>query len=157
MDVSMVFGIVFTVIVIAIILVFGGEQLAAFFGFSSQAQVLKEIKAIQQKADKVYYMAENSGVPVTISIPSGYKICFLNTSDLRTKVYSSDLMSWKVDPAINTLIKNNGYNIWYSGGKTKDGYTIANLVTEKNFCTVSGMEIYLKNTGYEVEVIRPGE
>jgi len=157
MDAGMVFGIIFTIFVMGIVLVFGWDQIASFFGMSAQAQVLRELKLVEQKVDSVYNMAENSGEPHTLSISSSNKICFFNSSDPSPRIYSDDSISWKPDPVYRTLIMNEGYNTWYYAGSKKSGYAIQKLdiPTDKNFCAPGGSKIYIQraHNGVEIEPI----
>jgi hypothetical protein len=155
MDAGMVFGIIFTIFVMGIVLVFGWDQILIILGFGEQAQMTNELKSINQKVDQVYNMAENSEKSHTLSISSSSKICFFNSSDPSARIYSDDSLSWKPDPVYRTLIKNEGYNTWYYAGNTKSGYTIPKLdmPTDKNFCAAGGSKIYIirKYNGVEIE------
>jgi hypothetical protein len=155
MDAGMVFGIIFTIFVMGIILVFGWDQISNFLGFGVKAQISRELESIKQKVDKVYNMAENSEESHTLSISSPNKICFFNSSNPSARIYSDDSISWKPDPVYRTLIKNEGYNTWYYAGDTKNGYTIPKLdmPTDKNFCAPGGSKIYIIRMydGVEIE------
>jgi hypothetical protein len=154
MDAGMVFGIIFTIFVMGIVIVFGWDQISNFLGFGEQARMTRELESIKQKVDQVYNMAENSEKSHTLSISSSNKICFFNSSNPSARIYGDDSISWKPDPVYTTLIKNEGYNAWYYAGSTKSGCTIPKLdmPTDKNFCAPGGSKIYIIRTYSGVEI-----
>ena len=156
MDAGMVFGLIFTICVMAMILFFGLDQIMSFFGMGQDSQLIREIKTIAQDVDRIYNMAENSGEPHTLSIPESTKICFFNSSNPSTRIYADDTISWKPDPAFKTIIKGDGFNTWYYAGSKKGGYTINKLdmPTDMNFCAPGGTKIYIMRT-YNGVVIEP--
>ena len=146
MDTSMIFGIIFAIVLIVFILVFGTGALNDIFCFSADAQMVKELKNIEQSVGDIYYLAENSGDSHTISLPSSQKICFVNSSNPAPRRYSDATKTWDVDIVYQRIIKNEGYNIWYYGcGKKQSGYSISRLEmpTENNFCATGGSKIYI--------------
>lgn len=153
MDVSMIFGIIFTIVVIGLVLIFGSGALQDLFCFGSDAQIIKEIKNIEKKVEDIYYLAENSGETHTISIPSSQKICFFNSSDPSPR-YTDSLHTWNPDSAYQRIIKNEGYNVWYYSGCRQNGYTIPklDLPANKNFCAPGGSKIYILKKWDWVEI-----
>ena len=156
MDAGMVFGLIFTICVMAMILFFGLDQIADFFGFGTETQVHRELKEVAQDVDRIYNMAENSGEPHTLSIPESTKICFFNSSNPSPRIYADDSISWKPDAAFRTIIKSEGYNTWYYAGSKRGGYAIHNLdmPSDKNFCAPGGTRVYITRM-YNGVVIEP--
>ena len=155
MDVSMVFGIIFTLIVIGLLLVFGWQQIANIFGIGEEAQVASIIKNLEKRIDDLYYKAEGSRASFTLSFPKEYKMCFFSPSDLSPKFYSDRSMTW--DPGQTTIyrINQSRYNSWYYKGnddEAGDGYKFSHLEMpageqNKNFCAAGGSKIYIVNRG----------
>ena len=153
MDVSLIFGIIFTIILISVILVFGGGVIADFFGMSGQAQVLKSIDNLGKKADELYRLAGGSSEQFKLSFSKDYKLCFFNSSDPQKHLSAG----WDPDGTVIYRIKQSGYNTWYYQG-TNDaagsGVKVSYLrtATADNFCVPGGSTVYLTNRGDYVSV-----
>ena len=80
MQVGMVFALIFTIILIGFVLIVGIPQLGAFASVGSHAQVIKMIHDIDERVESVYYNAGyGSSETITLSLPSGSRICFIDT------------------------------------------------------------------------------
>lgn len=157
MDVSMVFGIIFTIIVMAVLLVFGWGQIANLFGFGGEAQVLRSIDSLGKKMDMIYRNAEGSRSEFTLSFPKDYKLCFFNSSNPAAKYYSDRSMSWIPDQTVKYRINQSGFNSWYYTGEDNaagqgHNFPYLDMPTEKNFCASGGTTLSVVNMGYSVEV-----
>ena len=71
MDTSMVFAIIFAIIVIGLLLAFGLGQVSGIFCFNGVAQVDKSMKDLGNAVDNIYNMAEGNSQMFTVSVPSG--------------------------------------------------------------------------------------
>jgi hypothetical protein len=153
MDVSMVFGLIFTCIVISAILIFGWEQITNFFGIGSQAQLAKTAENLKKNVDSVYGLAEGSGAEFRLALPKEYRLCFFNSSNPAARFYASRANSWDPDTTTKYRINASGYNTWYFSG---DGVTIPHLdmPTNKNFCAPGGSDVYIvkRFEGVEIEM-----
>ncbi len=156
MDVSMIFGIIFTLILIGFILVFGGEQIANLLGLGTQTQVLKTIDNLQEKVDEIYRLAENSAEEFKLSFPKEYKLCFFNTSDPKQHLSAG----WNPDITMLYLINQSRYNIWfYQGNNNAAGQgkriPYLDILTDKNFCVPGGSKVYVTKrwSGVSIEKI----
>ncbi|MCJ7816312.1 MAG: hypothetical protein MUP55_00505 [Candidatus Aenigmarchaeota archaeon] len=157
MDTSLVFGIIFTIIVMAALLVFGWDQIANLFGFGGEAQTLRSIDNLNKKIDFIYRNAEGSRTEFTLAFPKDYKLCFFNSSNPAPKFYSDRSKTWNPDQTVKFRINQSGYNSWYYKGADDaggHGYNFAylDIPTEKNFCAVGGTKLSIINRGYTVEV-----
>lgn len=157
MDVSMVFGIIFTIIVMGALLVFGWDQIANLLGFGGEAQVLKTIDSLQKGVEYFYRMAEGSGVEFRLDFPKDYRLCFFNSSNPADSFYPEKSMTWDPDSTTRYLINASGYNVWYYRGEDDAGgqgkrIPYLDTPTEKNFCATGGKMVYIVNRGYSVEV-----
>jgi len=151
MDVSMVFGIIFTLIVIGVLLVFGWGQIANIFGLGEEAQVANTIQNLGKKIDDIYYKAEGSRASFTLSFPKEYRMCFFNSSDPSPRFYSDRSRTWNPGQTTIFRINQSEYNSWYYKGNDEmgRGYTFSHLdmPTENNFCAAGGSKIYIVNRG----------
>jgi hypothetical protein len=156
MDVSMIFGIIFTVIVISVILVFGGEQVANIFNLGGEAQILKSMDNLQKKVDSIYRLAEGSGSEFTLSFSKDYKICFFNSSNPADR-FSDKTSTWDPDQTVKYRINSSHYNTWYFSGSNDasgDGKRIPylDMPTDKNFCAPGGSKVYIVKRFDGVEI-----
>jgi|SRR3990172_2532244 len=157
MDVSLIFGIIFTLIVISLLLVFGGKQIADILGFGGQAQVLKSIDNLKNKIDYVYRLGDGSSDTFELSFPKEYRICFFNSSNPADRFYSEQSMTWDPDSTTRYSINRSQYNTWwYSGEDDRDGQgkriPHLEMPTENNFCATGGKKVYLVKRYDSVEI-----
>ena len=154
MQVGMIFALVFAVIMIGLIFVFALPMIGDLMNVGGQAQINKMIKDIETKIDNLYWNAGyGSSEVLKISLPADTRICFINPDDLSNAIYKEKWRIWSQDEAIKVMIRNEEYNLWYYYGEDQNGYKVNHLlVSGKNFCTISGTEIYLENTGKQVSV-----
>ena len=157
MDVSLIFGIIFTLIVIGLLLVFGGEQIANILGFGGHAQVLKTIANLKNKVDDVYRLGEGSSEQFTLSFSKDFRLCFFNSSNPADRFYSDKSMTWDPDSTTKYLINASHYNAWYYAGSNSasgEGKIIPYLEmpTENNFCATGGKKVYIVKKWDWVEV-----
>ena len=148
MDVSLIFGIIFTLIVIGLLLVFGGEQIANILGFGGQAQVLKTMDNLKNKVDDIYRLGEGSSEQFTLSFPKEYRLCFFNSSNPADRFYSDKSMTWDPDSTVKYVINASRFNVWYHRGEDDaagSGKSIPYLEmpTENNFCATGGKKVYI--------------
>jgi hypothetical protein len=106
------------------------------------------IKDTEKQVDQLYWNGGfGSSEVMTLTLPGDVRLCFLNET-LNTVIYAENWKTWKADDAINVMIRNEGYNLWYFSGGSQNGYKVNHLkIDGKSFCAISGMEIYLENVG----------
>jgi len=155
MNVGLVFGIIFTIILIGFLFSVGIDQIISIFGVTGQAQIQGTVKNIERLVEELYHLSEGSSNTYTISIPAGSKICFLKPDDPTP----NPARGWNPEPFIYThLIADNqsqyfGSNLWiYFNPKRQEGYKIPYLEPIYNFCVTSGQELYFENRGVFVSV-----
>ncbi len=157
MDTSLVFAMIFAVIFIGLLLVFGMGQITNMFCFNGNAQVDKAVKDLENDVQNVYNLAEGASKLFRVSIPSGSSICVVNTSnpDINPAGYwmpNPDQM-----PVISQKIMLKDANVWinYNCGSNEQTYRIEHLravrqpgaVGTGSFCASGGSSIYLENAG----------
>lgn len=155
MEISMVFGIIFAIIVICLILVFGMDQVVNMFCVTNTAQTQKAVKDLENLVNNVYQLGEGSSMPFSVKIPRNTKLCFLNYSN------PAPMNNWAPDPelyqSIGYEISQKRYNMWilYDCGLGEPGYKVKYLSIHENFCVGTGTELYLENKGQYVAIERP--
>lgn len=157
MDVSLIFGIIFTIIVMGALIAFGWPLIADYLGFGENAQVLKSIDSLGKKIDSVYRLAEGSGAQFNLSFSKDYRLCFFNSSNPAPRYYSQRSMTWDPDWTTKYSINASHYNVWYYQGQDDaagQGKKIPYLdtPTDKNFCAPGGTALYLEKKYDWVEV-----
>jgi hypothetical protein len=155
MNTGLIFGIIFAIIVIALLFVFGLGQIENIFCVSNVAQMNKVVKELEDATEDVFNLAEGSALPFKLSIPRNAQICFVNASNPARE------NNWNPDPNEYSIILNridaHGFNIWriYGCGSHDPGYRIRHLRPADNFCAGLGTEVFLENVGHYVVVRKP--
>lgn len=147
---EMVFIIIFAIIVIGFILVYGGGTIMDVFCIGNIAATDKSIKDMEHIVQEVYHFAEGSSQVFQLNLPRSVKICFINSSSPESNI----IKGWKPDPVIEDIIKTEGYNIWiyYNCGNRDTGFKINYLSTSENFCITGSNKLYLENRGTYITV-----
>lgn len=156
MNVGMVFAIIFAMIMIAMILVFGIGQIGNVFCLSSDAQVAGSIRDLEAMVEEVYVMSEGSSRVFDVRLPGGSQLCFVDPQDPGTNQFAGQeaVHNWIADPAYEAIIEDYGYNLWYTQCSGKSGYQFEHLQVSGrgSFCVDGGDSLYLANRGRYVEV-----
>jgi len=160
---GMAIAIIFTLIVIGFLLVFGYQQISQWFIFQNQVQVMKVINDLEDTAKMTLDKSEGSTDTYTVKIPEAAGICFVDPKSPEKRIYTRDKTAQNWNPEniahVKTLIKNHGYNIFYftDGGSKLDGFEMSGVSpgktggTSDNFCVKNGMKVKFTNVGLYVE------
>lgn len=148
MNVGMVFMVIFAIVVMGLVLVFGMEQIINLFCFANEAQTIKAIKDLENEVDNLYILAEGASKQFDLGIPGDAEFCFVNPSNPGANL----LKGWDPDPVIVSIITENGYNLWYTHCTGQSGYKIPYLLPSYNFCVKSGVILYIENKGAYVDI-----
>jgi len=153
MDVGLVFGIIFAIILIGAVFVYGFDLIKGFFCTGSDAQTLKAVKDLEVSVKDLYALSEGSTLPFKLHLPGDAKICFINPDDLSPNIPKG----WNPDSTLMELLNTSGTsfyrsNLWIEKCSEKIGYKIPHLLPAYNFCATQGDELFLENKGYWVEV-----
>lgn len=151
----MVFGIIFAVVVIVMIIAFGSGVITDIMCLGSDAQLQKTIKNMEKFVEDLYILPSGSGDYFTINIPGNSRLCFVNSTNPKKVFYPDPEKTWNPDKVYQKIIYEEGYNVWYEQCSGKSGTTISHLYIdpEKNFCAKSGTELYLKSMGRHVAIV----
>lgn len=156
MQVSAIFGIIFALIVMGFVMIFGTGIFQDMMCVGNNGQVTKAYKDLEAVVDQVQALDDGSTKSFRMGIPTGSRICFVDPADPSHNITGD----WFPDPnlLIEEEIMDNGYNTWieYGCGPSTDGFRMQYLVTDKNFCTISGDRVLLTNIGVQVRVEKIG-
>ena len=148
MNVGMIFGIIFTLILMGLIFVFGGKQIASMFNIAGDATVYNDINILEKEVANVYSMTQGSSKRLLVHAREDAKVCFIN-------IERSDITENGWDGNMGFVAKNTGYNVMIFKEKGFDGKHIKHLEPQKNFCITESKYLVLVNRGRFVDVV-PG-
>lgn len=148
---EMVFIIIFAIIVMGFVLVYGANVITDMFCIGNVASTDKAIKNLETMVQEVYHFSEGSSQLIKLNLPSNVKVCFIDSENPG----ANRAKGWDPDPAFEDLIKLKKYNVWiyYNCGSSKgNGFQINYLSTSENFCTAGSRNLYLENKGTSVSI-----
>ncbi len=158
---SLIFTFIFAIVMIGLIIAFAIGPISDMFGLSAQAQVYRAIKDIEKLTEEIYYQGLDASRTYKLTIPRGTKICFVDPDNPGKQIYTA-AERWKWwDPdqiVINYMITDPASqyyqsNVWYYYEEgIGEGYKIARLRPEQNFCAIGGKELFLQNRGVWVQI-----
>jgi hypothetical protein len=154
MNVAQVFGIIFAIIVIAFVLVFGTGAIGNIFCVGNVATMDNSVQQLKTTLGNVYLLAEGSTDIYAIKVPQGSKVCFVNPESPDI----NPLGGWLPPVETRNITLNNmrrgGYNVWidYNCGTQSPYYKINYMKPKQNFCLTGNANLYLENKGLWVEV-----
>lgn len=155
MDVGMVFGILFAVIVIILLVGFGLDALGDLEKTARAAQIRTALNDLEATADNVDTLATGSTLKFLFHIPSGVRFCFVDSANPGRAVYTDASRNWEPDPIIERHIQEEGFTVWTideSAGE-QNGYAIAHLVPAGgSFCADDNTGLLLENQGLTVVI-----
>ena len=143
MDTGLVFGIIFAIIIIGLLLVFGMEQIVNIFCITNTAQTNKAVKDMENAVDNVFNLGQGSAMPFQVSIPRNARICFVDPDNpIRMNNWnpSTDPDMYRI---IMYRINASRSNMWitYGCGTNRNEYRVSHLRVSENFCVGLGTEI----------------
>lgn len=152
MQVGAMFGIIFALIVMAFVILFGTGQINNMLCTGSMGQTSKTIRNLEIVVGDIQASGEGSGDIIRLSLPENARVCFVNPDNPSPSI----LGDWMPDPNlfIEEEIQSNSYNMWieYGCGVAGEGYDMHYVYTNSNFCAIKGDRLLLTNTGIEVSV-----
>lgn len=168
MNVGIVFTLIFAIIVVTLLLIFGYGSIINLAGFGQRANVLDSIEKIDSEAQKVYSYSRGSTRELLLSVSADSKICFINPQDPQKRTWKENWKSW--DPpagVINTINRQGseffGSNLWLitPDSQIGKGQVIlkGSLIPKPessgdsgNFCISGSRKIFFENAGQIVYV-----
>jgi hypothetical protein len=151
MDVGLLFGMIFAIIVMGFVVFFGYRyvtDMACIQGDSTTAQQIINLEKSVQDTFSLS-MGSSKDFQLMVGACSG-KICFLNPASTDSNPESG----WETNNIFDELIQSNNYNIFVldSSGNYKDGRSIKNMKPAENFCISSAKNLLLTNKGRYVSI-----
>ncbi|MFH1364665.1 MAG: hypothetical protein ABIH52_03325 [Candidatus Aenigmatarchaeota archaeon] len=147
MNVGMAFLLIFSIIVIILVLVFGSDVMKDFTCMGSEAKTVKAMKDLESIVGDLYLQAEGSSDLFDLNLPGDAEFCFVDPDTPERNPAGN----WKPDPVYVTLVEENGYTLWYTHCTGKDGYVMRRIQPTSNFC-VKSTELYLENKGSFISI-----
>ena len=153
MNIGMVFGIIFAIIVVGFVFAFAVPLMMDTGCNQEQLQLASALNDLDSKISAFYLHSEGSMTDHTLNIPGNVKICFINPDYPDNP--SENLV---FDPAVKTIISDSGkrFNVWYTYCDGENGEKIDYLFIEpgQGFCIQGTDKIWLENKGNLVKVSR---
>lgn len=151
MQIAAVFGIVFAIIVLIFILIFGAGQIINIMCLGNIGTTNTAVKNLEAVVEDVASSGQGSTDIFDVNIPDNARICIINPYDPSASVTGG----WMPDRdmLIGEEIQDRGYTLWieYNCGKTGDGYKIPSIITDTNYCVEGGEKLLLTNMGIKVK------
>ena len=146
----MVFALIFAIVLISFIVVFGYDAITRMFCIGKDSQVQKAFDSVKEYVNRLYMKAKGSSDIAEVNIPSGSRICFVNS----TSPGRNSAGQWYPDRSIEEIITVEGYNTWIEFCRGSEGYTLRHVRIDENFCVIGPSRIYLENKGAYVSIER---
>ena len=151
MNIGMIFGIIFAIIVIFFVTAFALPMILETGCAQEQLQVSDALNDLENTIGNFYLLSQGSASFYEFNAPPNVKTCFVYYNNPATNVGGG----W-TEPEIvrKTIIQENEYNVWFSYCEGEDGRHIEHLSVEdgKSFCITGSGRLYLENMGNHVKI-----
>lgn len=155
MNIGMVFGFIFAIIVIGFLLASGGNLINKIFGLQGDVQIAKQMADIQSavytdSGSGIFWSLKGSVDTINVKVGGGAeKICFFNPA----KPSKNPSGNWLPEKSLEGQIQSKNYTagIFEAGGNF-NGYKIDKLLPSSNFCIDSASRLTITNTGKNVDI-----
>ena len=154
METGTVFAVIFTVILISALLVFGFNFIASLWEQHELQQMGQAVKDLQTTVNS-WWITTGTGSVTTfdLQISESTTFCFVDRYDPSPNIQRG----WDPNTIIQGMITEKTYNLWiyYQSGSKQIGKIINHLNASENFgnfCADNGAQLKLENIGMWVEV-----
>lgn len=152
MNVGMVFGIIFAVIVVVFLLAGGMKMITDLLGFGELGQISAQMERLGNTIrDEVYWLPIGGSQPFDFSLTQGTaRVCFFDYLDPA----ANPDMGWEGNNVIEYHIRQMNYTVYYflKDGQ-EDGHALARARVLQSFCTQSSIRLMLISRGSYVEIV----
>ncbi len=152
MNVGMLFGIIFSMIIIGFVLYFGYTYIGEYMDIQGDAGLMQQILRLDNAADEVYNMAFESSKRFSLSFSGGGKVCFVDPSNPS----SNPDDGWETNEVLTRMVSGNNHNVvvLLPDGRYDYGKEIEHLapLRSSNFCVEGDSEFLLRNEGKYVSI-----
>ncbi|MBI4182223.1 MAG: hypothetical protein HY520_04625 [Candidatus Aenigmarchaeota archaeon] len=163
MDPGMAIAIIFTLIVIGVIIVFGFGQIGGLFCTGANAQLFKAVQDLEDTVEEVHVLARGSAKTYRVAVPSDTSLCFVNQTNPAPHPYTNPAYTWNPDPlVIDEFLQNPAspaYQapVWMTpcGSVLGEGYQMKYLSPSRSFCAPGGTTLLIENVGRTVDISGP--
>jgi len=148
MNVGLVFGIIFAVILIGFVLFFGFNYINEMFDINCKATLGDQVIKIGEMTDKTSRLSLGAKQEYDLLIPPCVEeVCFVDYED------PSSYGNWETNSVLTRLITENKYSLMiFDKDGTFEGYEVDHLKPDYNFCVSSKKTLLLTNDGPFVAV-----
>ena len=154
MNVGLVFGIIFAVIVIGFILFFGIKYMGEMSETACKSQAGQQISNLEKAVKSTLALSQGSSQELRVILPNCYeKMCFVDTE--HPESYPEG--GWEPDERTKMMTYQEKKNVFlFKPNGVVEGWRIEKLKPHINFCMSSTKKVILRNTGSLVEIALPG-
>ena len=151
MNVGLIFGIIFAIIVMGLLVVFGMRYFGEVMEVSCESHIGQEIINIEKAVDKVRTVSQGSAIELIVLVPSCVeRVCFV---DPEHPEIENKKGGWTTNDFISDLVSSNGHNVvLLKDDGSYDGYTVNKLRPLVNFCITSKEKTTVRNMGSSIEI-----
>ena len=147
MNVGLIFGVVFTLILIGFVLIFGGQGIMNLMNISGETKIYSDISTLEKEVSNLYSMSENSAKTITVHAENDVKVCFVDPD--RADITEN---GWVADGKYDFIAQHSRYNVFIIKKDGFDGKTIKHLKPRHNFCIISRKTLTVINKGRYVDI-----
>lgn len=150
MEVSMLFGMIFALIVIVFLLAGGMGMVTDTLGLGGQAAMQNQVKEMSKLCDSVYWSSQGSSKSFSFKFIGGpERVCFLNHKDPR----ANPSMGWAGDVAVEMMAKDEKKSMAvFQVNKEYQMYGLGNCLADSSFCVRRSAELLFTNKGDRVAI-----
>jgi len=154
MEIGTVFGIIFTLILMSALVIFGFIVMSDISEQMELQQIVEEVDKLQEIVTNFRLMTGTGSTDdYALQIPATSTFCFVNASDPSPQISRG----WNPNSIVQSMIIENEYNLWYyyQNGKKQEGKKINHLTVSEdfgNFCADNGAKLQLEKTGPIIEI-----
>ncbi len=149
MNVGLVFGIIFAIIVMGFLLFFGYSRIIEILELNEDVLIKKQMTDLEKTADRVFEMSMGTTQDFDFKF---YKtinnVCFIDPENPD----SNQAMGWELDDYLKKLIDDGKYNMIIFINDMPDGNNITHVLPLENFCIDKPGKLWLENKGTYVDI-----
>ena len=151
MNVGLIFEIIFAIIVMGMLVVFGMQYFGAVIEVSCESHIGQEMINIEEAVDKVRTFSQGSAIELIVLVPNCVeRVCFV---DPQHPEVENKKGGWMTNDFISDLVSSNGHNVvLLKNDGSYDGYTVSKLKPLVNFCITSKEKTTVRNMGSMIEI-----
>ena len=151
MNIDVVFGIIFAIIIIAFVLVLGTRQITSFFCLGGDAQAAGAVHDLTAEVNNLYPLAQGSAKAVDVRIPADAALCVVNLANPAPDVSRG----WDPPESVQLILSTPAHEesrnpVWSKSCGSWNSAAVPHLVAPHSFCISGASQIQLVNAGDRV-------